>query len=160
MSFPEVVCLEMGVTSMCWQSWVNSGDGTEACLGSIDYRNPVAGSETLRLICWETFLCFYTFSWAFGLEGGKICLEHEWARTCQACVLLGQWLEWALHGTAFESALITYTVEKLPILYFSINDSVNDFLYCRPNKTQTNKKTSHLVWIAAELLIWLFLSNT
>lgn len=74
MSFPEVVCLEMGVTSMCWQSSVNSGDSTEACLGSTDYRSPVAGLETLRLVCWEMFLAYLLFSWAFGITGNKICL--------------------------------------------------------------------------------------
>lgn len=60
-------------------------------------------------------------------------------------------MKWALHGTAFESALITYTVEKLPILCFSFNSGVNDFLYCRPKKSQ--QKTQLEVWIAAEPLI-------
>lgn len=141
----------MGVTCMCWQSWVNSGDCTEACPGSIDYRNPVAGSEKWRLVCLEMILCFYTFSWAFGVGGDKICFEDEWARTCQACVLLGWWLEWVLHGTAFESALVSYTAAELPILYFSFNNGVNDFLYCR-----LKKKKKKQVWIAAELLIWVY----
>lgn len=147
----------MGVTSMCWQSWVNSGDCTEACPGSIHYRNLVAGSEKWRLVCWEMVLCFYTFSWAFGVGGDKICFEDEWARTCQACVLLGWWLEWVLHGTAFESALVSYTAVELPILYFSFNNGVNDFLYCRLKKTKKTKKNKKKPTKSGlQLLIWMY----
>lgn len=103
-----------------WES-VAKGDVDMSC----------CGSEMVRLVCWGMFLCSYALPWMLAVGGDKICLEGEWARTCQACVLLGQSLWWELCGTAFKSALITCLLEKLPVLYFSFKGTINGFLYCR-----------------------------
>lgn len=59
---------------------------------------------------------------------------------------------WELCATAFELAIITYQVQKLPVLYFSFEDRINGFLYCKLQDLYF----CFLVWIAAELLIWLY----